>query len=517
SGGNEDAVTFLRSVFDLVIKEGVERVKDASTPVIDFKNPEELEQILDLKIPMQSSSHDQLLHYCEQVFKYSVKTAHPHFFNQLYAGLDPYGFAGQVVTDVLNTSIYTYEVAPVFVLMEKYLLRHVRQLIGYEGGDGTFSPGGSYSNMLGMNLARFNKFPQVVRVGMRGLPRIVAFVSSQSHYSNKKNAALLGIGIDDVIPVATDNCGRMLTSDLKRKIEESKEEGAVPFLVVGTCGTTVLGAFDPVDEIADICQDNNIWLHIDAAWGGGVLLSSKHRHLCKGIHRYMIKHLYHCIRVSNSIIYLVILTDCSHIRSDSVAWNPHKMMMAPLQCCIFVTKHDSVMKNCQSIQVPYLFQPDKTLYSPEYDIGSKVIQCGRKVDVFKLWLMMKAHGNIGLESRINKAFDNAQYLAELVKKTDGFKLVCDVSPECTNVCFWYLPKRLRKLEWRLDDKAFCQKVAAVPPIVKEKMTTSGSLLVGYQPLAGMPSFFRMVVINDELTKSDMHFVINEIDKLGQDI
>uniref|UniRef100_H2YJ73 Glutamate decarboxylase n=1 Tax=Ciona savignyi TaxID=51511 RepID=H2YJ73_CIOSA len=366
---------------------------------------------------------DQLLHYCEQVFKYSVKTAHPHFFNQLYAGLDPYGFAGQVVTDVLNTSIYTYEVAPVFVLMEKYLLRHVRQLIGYEGGDGTFSPGGSYSNMLGMNLARFNKFPQVVRVGMRGLPRIVAFVSSQSHYSNKKNAALLGIGIDDVIPVATDNCGRMLTSDLKRKIEESKEEGAVPFLVVGTCGTTVLGAFDPVDEIADICQDNNIWLHID---------------------------------------------------------------------------------NCQSIQVPYLFQPDKTLYSPEYDIGSKVIQCGRKVDVFKLWLMMKAHGNIGLESRINKAFDNAQYLAELVKKTDGFKLVCD--PECTNVCFWYLPKRLRKLEWRLDDKAFCQKVAAVPPIVKEKMTTSGSLLVGYQPLAGMPSFFRMVVINDELTKSDMHFV-----------
>nr|NP_001027786.1 cysteine sulfinic acid decarboxylase [Ciona intestinalis]BAB88855.1 cysteine sulfinic acid decarboxylase [Ciona intestinalis] len=481
-----DIETFLKSVFDLVLKEGVTEINDRTKPVINFKTPSELKQILDLAIPAKPASHAQLLEYCEQVFKYSVKTGHPRFFNQLYAGLDPYGFAGQVVTDVLNTSIYTYEVAPVFVLMEKYLLDHVCHLIGYKEGDGTFSPGGSYSNMLGMNLARFHKFPQVSKTGMRALPRIVIFVSKHSHYSNKKNASLLGIGSDDVIAVATDNSGRMDCSDLKQKIEEAEIQGATPFLVIATCGTTVLGAFDPLEKIADICEDKKLWLHVDAAWGGGVLFSSKYRQLCKGIHR-----------------------------SDSVAWNPHKMLMAPLQCCVFVTKHSNKLVKCHSIEVPYLFQQDKTLYSSEYDIGSKVIQCGRKVDVLKLWLMMKAHGSTGLETRINKAFLNAQKLTKLVEVTEGFELVC--KPECTNVCFWYIPKRLRSLKWSLDDDNFCRKMAQVPPLIKEGMTQSGSLMVGYQPLDGKPSFFRMVVINDKVTTDDMEFVIKEIDRLGSDL
>lgn len=97
--------------------------------------------------------------------------------------------------------------------------------------------------------------------------------------------SFLGIGSKNVYLVKTDDKGKMSLPDLRREIERAITEGAKPFMVSATAGTTVLGAFDPVNEIADICQEYNLWLHVDAAWGGGALMSRKYRHLLKGIER----------------------------------------------------------------------------------------------------------------------------------------------------------------------------------------------------------------------------------------
>ncbi|CAK8673371.1 acidic amino acid decarboxylase GADL1-like isoform X2 [Clavelina lepadiformis] len=487
-GGKKDSSveSFLKSVYDLAVKEGWEKAQDRNELVVKFKSPEELRKVLNIEVEDCPASHSDLLQDLKDVFTYSVKTGNPHFFNQLYAGIDPYGFAGQIVTDVLNTSIYTYEVAPVFVLIEQYLLKQFCEMVGYPDGTGTFPPGGSYCNMLGMNLARFHKFPDIKNKGLFSLPRMVAFASCGSHYSNKKNATLLGLGLDSLISVNTTSNGKMDPVDLEKRVLEAQEQGSVPFLVVATAGTTVLGAYDPLNQIADICEKYEMWMHVDGAWGGGALFSEKHRHLMDGLHR-----------------------------SDSVSLNPHKMLMAPLQCCMFVTKHPNTMKNCHTLHVPYLFQQDKTLYDASYDVGSKVLQCGRKVDAFKFWLMWKAHGRLGLSDRVEKAFENSRFLIDILQKTEGFKLVTD--PECTNVCFWYLPKIMRDTDWNLRDEKFCRKLASVAPQIKERMTKKGSMLVGYQPVGNLPNFFRMVVINDKVTREDMEFVVQEIDLLGSDL
>lgn len=132
----------------------------------------------------------------------------------------------------------------------------------------------------------------------------------QCHYSIGKGVAFMGMGLDNLINVKTDANGKMIPEDLEKKILEAKAEGKTPYFVNATAGTTVFGAFDPIDEIADICQKYNLWMHVDGAWGGGALLSKTYSPLLKGVER-----------------------------ADSMTWNPHKLMGVPQQCSLVFTKH----------------------------------------------------------------------------------------------------------------------------------------------------------------------------------
>ncbi|XP_010217836.1 PREDICTED: cysteine sulfinic acid decarboxylase-like, partial [Tinamus guttatus] len=282
---------------------------------------------------------------------------HPRFFNQLFSGLDHHALVGRMITETLNTSQYTYEIAPVFVLMEEVVLAKLRELLGWSGGDGIFAPGGSVSNMYAMNVARFRRFPESKRKGSWALPRLALFTSRESHYSIQKGAAFLGIGTDNVRLVGTDGRGKMLPEELEKEIERAKAE---------------------------------------AAWGGSALLSRKHRHLLDGIDR-----------------------------ADSVAWNPHKLLAAGLQCSAFLLRDGSgLLQRCHGAGATYLFQPDK-FYDVSYDTGDKSIQCGRRVDCLKLWILWKAVGTEGLEQRVDRAFECTRYLAEELKRREGFQLVLE--------------------------------------------------------------------------------------------
>ncbi|KAK7886818.1 hypothetical protein WMY93_026439 [Mugilogobius chulae] len=384
------AERFLQRSMTLILEEAVKRATDRSEKVCEWVSPEQLQQLLDLDLRDTGESEEKVLQRCKDVIKYSVKTAHPHFFNQLYGGMEPYSTAASFIVEALKPSLYTYEVAPVFTLMEKAVLRKMIEVIGWDDGDGIFNAGGSLSNMYAINLARFHTCPEIKELGMPAAPRLVLFTSQESHYSIGKAAAFLGIGTKNVHLVPSDKSGKMIPST----------------------GTTVLGAFDPIEQIAAICEKYGLWLHVDACWGGAVLLSRKHKHLLQGIHR-----------------------------ANSVAWNPHKMMMASLQCCAFVVRDQMhLLEHCYSAKASYLFQQDK-FYDVSFDCGDKSIQCSRKPDAFKIWLQWKALGSSRLELRVERAFAMAQYLMQQIKVRQGFRLLME--PEFTNVCFWYVPRVCR--------------------------------------------------------------------------
>lgn len=187
---------FLRNAFDLILKEclfeGVQRDK----PVLRFRLPENLQTILNLKLGKAPvKSQDELLDLLKEVMKYSVKTGHPYFINQLFSGLDPYGICAEWVASALNSSVYTYEVAPVFTLMELEVFEKMREFVGFPRGqgDGLFCPGGSMANGYAISVARYRKRPEVKEKGLCGMKEMVMFVSEDCHYSFKKLASFQGM------------------------------------------------------------------------------------------------------------------------------------------------------------------------------------------------------------------------------------------------------------------------------------------------------------------------------------
>ncbi|XP_023936449.2 cysteine sulfinic acid decarboxylase [Bicyclus anynana] len=476
---------FIRRAVDLLVERVVFGRASRTSKVVEWSAPEDIKQAIDLKVRDGPASHEELLAFMADVARYSVNTAHPYFVNQLFSSVDPYGLIGQWLTDALNPSVYTFEVAPVFTLMEEEVLREMRSIVGWADGegDGIFCPGGSIANGYAISCARSYFYPEIKNKGVYAVPKLVIFTSELAHYSTKKMAVFMGIGSDNCILVKADENGRMDVNDLERKINEAIEAGATPFLVTSTSGTTVYGAFDPIVPISNICKKYNLWLHVDAAWGGGALMSRKHRNLLNGIEL-----------------------------ADSVTWNPHKLLAAPQQCSTFLLKHKNVLKEAHSSNAQYLFQKDK-FYDTSYDTGDKHIQCGRRADVLKFWFMWKAKGSEGFEKHVEKLFDNANYFLEHIRQREGFRLVIP-KPECTNIMFWYIPKCLRSCE---NEPNYYERLHKVAPKIKERMIKEGSMMVTYQPQGNLVNFFRIVFQNSALDHKDMIYFANEFERLGSDI
>ncbi|OAD51941.1 Glutamate decarboxylase 1 [Eufriesea mexicana] len=463
--------------------------RTGNEPVLRFVHPEDLQKLLPIELTDEPASEEEIETSIRQTIRYSVKTSSPHFHNQLYAGVDEYGLVGSWLTDTFNTSQYTYEVAPVFTLMERQVIEKCLQLIGYPpmpDGDGILCPGGSISNMYGMVLARYKKIPDVKTKGLAGLAPLVCFTSQAGHYSFTKGAHWLGLGTDHVYKVKCDELGRMRPDDLKAGIAKARRQGHLPFFVNATCGTTVLGAFDPLPEIAAICREEDLWLHVDACLGGTLLLSEKYRDRLTGIQL-----------------------------SNSVAWNPHKMLGAPFQCSLFLVKGKNALHEANCAGAQYLFQQDKQ-YDVSWDTGDKSVQCGRKVDAAKFWLMWKARGTQGLRKSVDLAMSAIEYFFQRIRNRDGFRLVIPRYEGC-NVCFWYVPPSMRA---QPETREWWDKLSEITAKIKERMMVEGSLMVGYMPLSynNLGNFFRMIVTcQPPPSKASMDYAIEKIEEFALDL
>lgn len=177
---------------------------------------------------------------CQEVIKFSVKTNNHNCHNQLFGAVDFYGLGAEWITSALNTGQYTFEMAPVFTLIEEEVVQKSLELFGFKSGDGILCPGGSAANMYGMNVGRYAKFPSSKNEGNPS--GLVMFTSDDSHYSTRKGASFLGIGLQNLISVETNEFGQMIAKDLERKINEAKMKNLKPFLVNATCGSTVIKA-----------------------------------------------------------------------------------------------------------------------------------------------------------------------------------------------------------------------------------------------------------------------------------
>jgi glutamate/tyrosine decarboxylase-like PLP-dependent enzyme len=452
-----------------ILNEGFEKIKtyikgnvNNSGLVVNYRKPIELQEVINFSIDKSGVSENEFLDLLDKYLEFSVKTGNKQFLNQLYSGFNFPAFIGEVFSILANTSMYTYEVAPVATVIESEMISLMNSYTGYKDGDGIFLSGGSNANLVAMFSARNRVLPESRFEGYDRNQKLVAFVNEQAHYSFETAANILGIGAKNIIKVKADKNGMLIPSELEKEIISSLSRNEKPFFVAATCATTLLGAYDPIDEMAEICKKYNIWLHSDGSFGGSLILSDKYRHLMKGIEK-----------------------------TDSFAWNPHKLMNIPLICSVLlVKKRGTLQHNITDINTDYIFHEIDAIE----DLGKKSIQCGRKVDAVKLWFAWKYFGLDGYQNRIDNLIDMARYAEQKVRNHPKLELLA--SPQSFSVCFRYKP------DYDTDLNQFNLEL-------RESLRKSGKSIVNYGYIDKTLAI-RLVTANAELNQSDIDLFFNNL-------
>lgn len=432
--------------------------------VVNYLPPLELRDAVDVALG-KPHSEDECWELVEKVLDKSVRTTHPLFLNQLFGGYQPEAVTAEWLTTLLNPTMATYEVAPLMTIIEKELSRKLSNLIGFKLGEGIMVTGGSNANLVGLLCARQFKVPDVKKRGYQG-KKYTVYVSADSHYSYEKAVHIAGLGIDHLRKVKADASGAMDPLILKEMIREDMALGFKPLMIGATAGTTVLGAFDPIIEINKVAREFNIWLHIDAAWGGGAILSETHRHLLKGIHL-----------------------------ADSVTFDAHKTLSTGLITSFVLCKHPGMLKQTnQGGGTEYIFHDYD---NSDWDTGTYSLQCGRRADALKFWLLWKSRGDKGMGDIIDHLFNLSLYAKERIEAHPRLRLV---SSQYLNNCF-----QVKPLKDFIDINQFTLKV-------RTHLVQTGKALVNYAERSDGTLFFRLVMSNNQTTIQDLDNLIKALDE-----
>lgn len=406
----------------------------------------DLHERLDLELSDEPTSEEAWEKAIKDIILATPKTASKLFFNQLFGGRQPKAAVGDLLAVLLNNSMHTYKVAGVQIGIEKEIINRCCEMINYgPNSGGTFPTGGSMSNFNGMLMGR-DAFNDDIR--HKGLQqKMIAYTSEDSHYSVSKNAAFIGIGRENVRKIRSDVKGVMIVEELHKQIEEDLKNGYAPFFVNATAGTTVLGAFDPIDKIADVCKEFNLWLHVDGAYYGSVFFSDRYRHHLKGVER-----------------------------ADSFSFNAHKMLGTPVTCSILLVKDKKYLSQSFSNEASYLYQTD----GDEYNLGKTSFQCGRRNDALKFWTLWKAVGTKGLANIVEHEMYLADVARDYVRNNADYTLY--EMEDSTAICFNYKG---------IDAQTLCTS-----------LYMSNELMVGYGNIKGK-DYVRLVTINSNNSKEDI--------------
>lgn len=472
---------------------------------MDSKKPEELLKILQLELPQKGKKQEGLIEVLRKVLRYSVNTWHQGFLDKLYASTNAPGVASELILAALNTNVHVYQVSPALTVIEKYTGQQLAELFGLNGprAGGISVQGGSASNTTSIVIARNNLFPETKSEGNGG-HRFVLFTSAHGHYSIEKAAQMLGMGSAAAWAVPIDNQGRMIPAELEKLVQKARDEGRTPFYVNATAGTTVMGSFDPFEEIAAICNKHRLWFHIDGSWGGSFAFSKREKHKLTGSEK-----------------------------ANSIAINPHKMLGVPVTCSFLLAADMRQFHRANTLPAGYLFHNNEdepqeqsseiAVESPEvWDLADLTLQCGRKADSLKLFLGWTYYGTEGYEQQIDSACSVATHLASIIAQNPNFILVSENPPPCLQVCFYYAPGKdlvypRGKAGVVSNEIQRGQQNSKVTEQITRAIVDQG-FMVDYAPpsgdaQAGNGKFFRCVA-NVATTKETVEGLVRAVEEVG---
>jgi L-2,4-diaminobutyrate decarboxylase len=384
-----------------------------------------------------------------------------------------------VIGSATNQVMAIYEMGPWATAVERALIARVGETIGLPRGEfaGLITHGGSLANLTALLTARNVALDKSWRSGVqRDGPPPVLVTHADVHYGITRSAGILGLGTSQVVRAEIDDRRRIDPRKLDELLGRLEAEGH-PIVAVAACAcATPIGAFDPLHEIADVCEKVGVWLHVDAAHGGAAAFSAKYRHLVDGL-----------------------------ARADSFICDAHKMLFVPALCAFVFYKNPAHRFETFQQDAPYLFDPSAPGMA-EYDSGLMTIECTKRAAAYGLWGLWSLFGPQLFEDMVDVTFDLGRVFYEKLRAAPDFVPLHE--PECNIVAFRYVPEPLRDA-----DPA---TVGRFNREIRRRLIESGEFYIVQTNLDGAGAL-RVTIINPLTTEEHLEGLMEAIRRTGRSL
>ena len=389
-----------------------------AAPVCSKATPDELVELFDEPLPLEGVGAGEIFEQmARDLIPHAMNIPSPRYFGLFNPTPLPVAVWADAVASALNQNGAAWRNSPSLSVVEARVLRWLCQLIGYGPESfGTLTSGGSEANLVGLKCARDHAVEGARDGGLRAqapVGKLVVYASEQCHYSFVKSVDILGLGRENLRKIDTDERFHIRIDLLREAIEQDVQEGHTPVCVAGAAGATSTGVVDPLDELADLAREYKLWFHVDAAYGGALAFSEKHRRRLRGIER-----------------------------ADSVAFDPHKWMFVPFECGALLARGGPrVLRDAFDITPEYLSE-DRGGADVEYDFFRYGQLGTRRGMALKVWAALKSLGVRGYAEVVDRQIELVNHLASRFDELEEFERVGEV--ETALCCARYLPAWARE-------------------------------------------------------------------------
>jgi aromatic-L-amino-acid decarboxylase len=373
--------------------------------------PHQVEEVLTSAVPHAGSDpHEVLNEFIEKVLPYCMTIPSPNYYGLINPTPTVMSIFADALASALNQNVGGWSQSPSATTVEKQVIQWLCQLVGYDqDAFGTFTSGGTMANITGLKMALHAKLPTVAEQGLISIGTPVIFYGSEeAHFSIDRAADLLGVGRANVRKIRADAKFKIDVGELARSIQHDLQAGLCPCAIVAIAGTTSSGNVDPLDELADVAERFGLWLHVDAAYGGGAILSQIVRSLFEGLNR-----------------------------ADSIAIDPHKWFFAPFDAGVILAKKKQSLRDTFLLRPAYIPQKSGVTGEEVLNFFQYGVQGSRRFSALRVWMSLKHLGTDWYAQVVDRQIGLCHHLAKLVEGHPDFQALSPV--ELGIFCFRYFP------------------------------------------------------------------------------
>ena len=439
----------------------VQSSRKSTAPVVQLPTKEDLAKKLRARERIRDGFRDteDITDFIDTYLQHTMHLHDPRYLGHQVAVPHVASAFAEMIHGVANQPMSIYEMSPSGNVLEHEVIDWMVNTIGWPDGSGTMTHGGSLANLHCLLAARAHLAPDAWKTGNPN--NLVILAPDASHYSIARAIGIMGMGQDAIVPVPTDDQEVVIVNELKEVITATEAKGKqIMAVVINTCATGS-GLFDPIDEVADLCNEKNIWLHLDSPHGITAILSDKYRHLLSGVQK-----------------------------ADSLIWDAHKMMRTSTLATGALFKSKNNYRKTFQQKASYLIHEKDTA---QYDTLPFQVECTKSGLAAKIFWVLAAEGEKGIGRFVESTYDLTQEAYRLISNRPHFD--CPFAPQSNILCFSYRDGELDQLTLR------------------EKIVADGQYYITSTEIKGK-RYLRIVVMNELSTLETISDMLDRLEHLA---